>query len=319
MPGGDGERAVLPAQQVGVEGPEQARRDRIGRGLARREVDEVVAALGQLGGDRRQPRAGVAQRQAAPGGEVGGRGGAVGGQVAARELGQRGVALGARELGHRRGAEPVAREREGVAAVLAQRAEDGDPAQRGQHEQVRRGLALGADALGGDALGQLGAGERAGVGQRPFDDRHRALGVLGRHALLRQPPATRRQARGRRERQQPRVVVAAHQVQRAAHEPRDDHRALVGERRVDVARRQPRRARAQGQARRAQVLGLHRQQPAHDVRDAGRARAVHELRRCAGATQRVRWRRPHRRASPRTIATSCSGVISGVTRTRGSA
>ena len=108
-------------------------------------------------------------------------------------------------------------------------------------------------------------------------------------------------------------------AERAAPEPRDDDRALVAERRVGVGRRDRRGAGAQGQARRAQVLGLHRQQPAHDVRDAGRARAVHELRRCAGATQRVRWRRPHRWASPRTVATSCSGVISGVTRTRGSA
>ena len=45
---------------------------------------------------------------------------------------------------------------------------------------------------------------------------------------------------------------------------------------------------AQGQARRAQVLGLHRQQPPDDLRHAGRARAVQELRRRAGATQRGR-------------------------------
>ena len=50
------------------------------------------------------------------------------------------------------------------------------------------------------------------------------------------------------------------------------------------AARDRRGAGAQGQARRAQVLGLHREQPPDDARDAGRARAVQRLRRRAGAT-----------------------------------
>ena len=316
VPRGDGERAVLPAQQVGVEGAEQARGDRVGRRLALGEVDEVVVAIGQLGGDRLQPGPRVAQREAAPRGEVGGRGRAVAGQVAAGELGQRGVALGALELGRRRGAEPVAREREGVGAVLAQRTEDGHPAQRGEHEQVRRGLALGADALGGDALGQLRTGQRARVGQRALDDLHRPLGVVGRDALLREPPATRGRAGGRGEPQQPRIVLAADEVQRAAPQPGDDDGALVGERRVDIGRRDRWGTGAQRQARRTQVLGLHREQPPDDVRDAGRPRAVQQLRRGAGATQDGAG---HAWARPRTSASSCAGRISGVTRRRGMA
>ena len=76
---------------------------------------------------------------------------------------------------------------------------------------------------------------------------------------------------------------------------------------------------AQRQPRRAQVLGLHRQQPRDDVRDAGRARAVQELRRRAGATQRGRRGRLTGARGRARVATSCRGVISGVTRTRGSA
>ena len=77
-------------------------------------------------------------------------------------------------------------------------------------------------------------------------------------------------------------------MQRAAHEPRDDHRALVGERRVDVGRTHGGAAGAQGQPRRAQVLGLHRQQPPDDLRDPRHARAVQELRRRPVATERMR-------------------------------
>ena len=82
------------------------------------------------------------------------------------------------------------------------------------------------------------------------------------------------------------------------------------------ARRDRRSAGAQGQARRAQVLGLHREQPPDDARDAGRARAVQQLRRGAGATHGVPR---HAWSRLRTSASSCAGLISGVTRTRGMA
>ena len=70
------------------------------------------------------------------------------------------------------------------------------------------------------------------------------------------------------------------------------------------------RARAQGQARRAEVLGLHGQQVADELRDARRARAVQELGRGPGATQRLH---------PRARATTSAGVICGVTLRRGKA
>ena len=157
---------------------------------------------------------------------------------------------------------------------------------------------------------ELGARERPVLGERALDDLHRALGVAGRHALLPQAPAVGRQARGRGERQQPRIVLAPDEVQRAAHQPGDHHGALVGERGIDVAGGEPGRARAQGQPRGAQVLGLHGQQVADDVRDACRARAVQQLRRRPGATLR---------RHPCASATTSAGVICGVTRRRGRA
>ena len=271
-------------------------------------VGAARVARGAVRGDRLQRGARVAQREAAPGGEVGGRRGSVAGEVAARELGQRGIAIelpvgGAAPSQSRVSAKAwLPSSRSGPSTAM--------PAQGGEHQQVHDRLALGADAVGGDPLGELGARERPVFGERALDDLHRALGVVGRHALLPQAPAVRRQARGRGERQQPPIVVAPDEVQRAAHQPRDHHGALVGERGIDVAGGEAGRARAQGQARGAQVLGLHRQQVADDVRDACRARAVQQLGRRPGATLR---------RHPCASATTSAGVICGVTLRRGRA
>ena len=57
------------------------------------EVDEAVGALVELGGDRGQAGAGVAQRQPGPAGEVAVARRAVAGEVAPRQLGQRRLAV----------------------------------------------------------------------------------------------------------------------------------------------------------------------------------------------------------------------------------
>ena len=80
-------------------------------GRALGEVDEAVLALDQLGGDRAEAGAGVAQRQARPAGEVAVVGRAVADEVAAGQLGERRVAVD-RLLR----AEPVADEDVGVLA-----------------------------------------------------------------------------------------------------------------------------------------------------------------------------------------------------------
>jgi hypothetical protein len=104
--GVDRERAVLPAEQVGVERAEEPRRQARGRRRAGGEVDEL-ARRGELDRDRREPGAGVAQAEPGPRCEVGRTRRAMAAQVAAGELGQRRVAI-RRAAGR---AEPVVRER----------------------------------------------------------------------------------------------------------------------------------------------------------------------------------------------------------------
>ena len=155
---------------------------------------------------------------------------------------------------------------------------------------------------------------RALVCQRALDDPHRALGVLEAHALLAQAPRVGGHAPRRREREQPRVVLGAHEVQGPAAQPRDDERPVVGQRGVDVCGADPRRPRAQRQPRGAQVLRLHGEQLLDDRGRPHRRGALQQLRRGTGPAQRG-----HAGRSPRTSASTWAAVISGVTRIRGSA
>ena len=132
---------------------------------------------------------------------------------------------------------------------------------------------------GSDAGGQLGAGERARLGDSVAHDRHGAVGVLRRDALLAQAPAAVREAGRSREREQPRVVVAMDEVQRAAVQPRD-HELLVA---LDGRRGQALAACAQGQGGGAAVLGLDGEQAAHERGRAQPLAPVQELGARAGA------------------------------------
>jgi hypothetical protein len=90
------------------------------------------------------------------------------------------------------------------------------PAQAGQAEHVDRHLTVGPHARRGDPLADLGAGERALVGERVHDGAHPAVRLLRAHPLLRQPAHDPGELLRRRQRVQPRVVLAADEVQRAA-------------------------------------------------------------------------------------------------------
>ena len=201
----------------------------------------------------------------------------MGAQVAARELRQRGVAI-RRAL---RGAQPVARQREALPAVT-HGAEHHLAAGGGEREQVRQDLALDPDPRGGQPLAQRAARERPFRGERAHDDRLRGLRVA---AQLREPAAVGRRAERRRERVQPRVVVRRDEVQRAAHQPAGDERAVVRERSVDRGRRARGAAGAQGEARHPQVLRLHREQARHRAGRIERRRAGEQLRRRAPPAQ----------------------------------
>ena len=81
---------------------------------------------------------------------------------------------------------------------------------------------------------------------------------------------------------EPAVVLAANQVQRAPKEPAGDEGALGSQLAIDVGRRQPGGAGADGQPRRAELLGLHRKQPPDDLWRGSRPDGVEQL--CGGSS-----------------------------------
>ena len=102
-------------------------------------------------------------------------------------------------------------------------------------------------------------------------------------AQLREPAAGGRRAQRRRQRVQPGVVLARDEVQRAAHQPGDDERAVVRERRVDRGGRARGAAGAQREPRGPQVLRLHREQARDRARPDRARRPGEPLRRRARA------------------------------------
>lgn len=77
-------------------------------------------------------------------------------------------------------------------------------------------------------------------------------------------PRARRQQRRRGQRVQPRVVLAADQVQGAAVEPGDQQRAVLGQSSVDVRGAQPGGAGANRQASTSRILSPHGEQARGD-------------------------------------------------------
>ena len=75
------------------------------------------------------------------------------------------------------------------------------------------------------------------------------------------------------------MVLARDEVQRPAHQPREDERAVVAHGSLDVGRAEPGRTGAQREPRRPCVLRLHGEQRADEVGRAGAAGAVQPLRR----------------------------------------
>ena len=207
------------------------------------QLQEPVLALLELGGDRLQAGASVSQRHARPPGQVAIAGRGVADQVAARQLGQGLVAVHGRRLG----AEPVAGENVGML-LADHRAADENPPHAGAEAEVRERLARGREPLPLQPLAQLSARQGALVRQRPLDPRQRPLAHLGRDPFDAEPAGALVDQRRSRHRVQPGVVLAAHQLQRAAVEPGDQQRALLaqasGRRRMRSAPRCGRGSRA---------------------------------------------------------------------------
>jgi hypothetical protein len=133
------------------------------------------------------------------------------------------------------------------------------------------GLSHGRYPDGLDSVAQLIPRQWPLLGQRPRDRGDTAVGRARGHAQLGQPPGVAGEELRRRQRVEPPVVLPTDEVQRAAVQPADDDRPLVGQRAVEVRDRQPAGARPNGEARASQILRLHREQAVTDAnRVAGR-------------------------------------------------
>src|SRR5205823_11014429 len=82
-------------------------------------------------------------------------------------------------------------------------------------------------------LAELEPGERA-IGEGALDRADAALGVCRRDAFLLEASRVAGEKARSRQRVQPGVVLAAHEVQRPPVQPGDEERAVLGERTVDV-------------------------------------------------------------------------------------
>ncbi len=195
------------------------------------------------------------------------------GEVPPRELGERQVAVDGRRL-----AEPVADERVGMLAA-AHRPAHGDAADAREEEQVHERLPPRRDAGPVEPLAELEPRERPVGREAPLDRRDGTVGGPRRDLLQREPPRDRGAERRRRQRLEPRVVLAADEVERAAVQPREHERALVGQLAVDVRGREPGAARTDREPRAARVLRLDGEQPLHDRERVPRRRPGEKLRR----------------------------------------
>ena len=278
---GDRELAILPAEQVGVEGrpasgpgPSAA-----GAAAAAQRQHRLIPHLDllDLAGDRGEPGAHVPQRQARPVGEVAVGRRPEGAQVAARELGERPVAVERRRL-----AEPVLAQRPGRWCLPRSGPRQASPETDGD-ERIRciAGLRVQLDS---GRLDPLARPRCASAGpllrERPRDNSGAPCPAL--------PPACPSCARRRRDQrldrrleqgQPPAGVVGRDQVDRHPHHPGAEQRALLGAGPLDVAAVSLPAAGAEGERARVDVLGLGAGDRPRDLGGIGRGeRPVQELR-----------------------------------------
>src|SRR5581483_6583317 len=118
---------------------------------------------------------------------------------------------------------------------------------------------------------------RRTIGESPLEKRERAPQLRRRDALLAETRVARPTQRRRDERAQPRVVLAADEVKRAAVQRRHENRP-IGKRRLDVTRVQTASARADRKPETARILRLHREQPLDNRNSVIRGLARKQLR-----------------------------------------
>ena len=194
------------------------------------------------------------------------------GEVAAGERGQCTIAI--ERLGI---SQPVAHENVSVLAANHRPAHR-EPAQTGEHEHVHECLTLGGNARRGNALAELCTSKRTFLAQAALDNRYSTLGGARRDTFLSKAPRVACEEARRREGVKPGVVLAANKVQRTPVQPRDQKRALLGQRPIDVRAGQARTPRTDRQAQPAPILALYGKQPLDDGHRIARRRPREQLR-----------------------------------------
>jgi hypothetical protein len=205
---GHGERAVPPAEQVGVEGRDQPDDVSARRGPPRPGAECPARRPRQLVSEVLEGLPSGSRTEAGPRCEVIWAGRRVRDEVSPGKLGL--VASVIASPG-----DPVVEQDERVLAG-APRTETREAGQRGEPEEVVRRLPIQLHASRPQPLGGLAAGQRA-VRKDPFEVPDRLVGFV--HAELGETPARSGQLAGSEDPREPSDVLAKHEVQGSAHRP----------------------------------------------------------------------------------------------------
>lgn len=236
------------------------------------EFDQPVGPRSQPRGDRGQALPRVTQGKACPFRQFAVVGGTVAAKEAAGELRQRAVAVDVRLA-----PQPVAHEHERVGPADHRTAHD-QPLRGSLSEQVHENLSGSRDAGAVQLRAQLLPRHRPTLRECSLDRRDAPLGLRGAHPQRSQPPRAGGAQRRRRQRLQPRQVLHAHEVQRAAAEPADHKRAIHRQRPVERLNGPGACACAHGEPDAPRVLALKREEM---LGDGNRARG-------RGSTEQLR-------------------------------
>jgi hypothetical protein len=208
-----------------------------------------------------------------PGREVSGLGRSVGAEVAHGELVERVIRV---QLRHG-SPEPIAGEHE--AALPSAIGPVADRAFRGREpHEVRDRLALGADALALQSFSDLRPQQRPLAPEHPLDRPHRLRRLVARDPFLPQSPVSVRDPSLDHQRHQPGVIFGREQMERAAHRPAQDDRAIPYPSAVDGGCGQPGTPCSERQARGREDLRLHAGQMRDEVDHGAPTPSVQELR-----------------------------------------
>ena len=209
-------------------------------------------ALLELGRDRLQSGASVAERKLCPLRKVAVLGGSMACEVATRELSERAIAVDLGTL-----TKPVSSKNESMVAS-DHRPTDDQPVESRPKQQVRRRVADRRYPLLLEDRTDLATRQWPVVSERFYDRSDRAARGRFAHALLPEATIAVGAQLRRGQRVQQRLVLSGNQVQRSTVDPGDDQRALTRQCVIDCRRAPAGRAGSERKASTTRILALHR-------------------------------------------------------------